>query len=235
MSKKDGKYSWKIWWLLIAVIIACVLIPVFISLFYDWLPQWLNKTRFKTHITAGDMLSFCAAALSAIGTIFLGCITFKQAKQLADQEDKREKSNVKRPFIIVDGVYTDKELKNHISCNDNEFSASLSEDKCFIVFKNIGTGPALKVKMDFLTFGECEEDISLTYLLPENTITISLKPSAHSHQSVSNITYENMVGFKYRQNIEINGSSEQNFDDLQECTEEYYKISVSQTYPQEEI
>lgn len=181
------------------------------------------------------MLSFCAAALSSIGTIFLGCVTLKQTRQLADQEDKREKANVKRPFIIVDGVYADKELKNRISCKDSAFSAPLSEDKCFIVFKNIGTGPALKVKMDFLTFGECEEDFSLKYLLPEHTITVSLKPSANSHQSVSNITYENMVGFIYRQNIGIYGSAEQNFDEISECTEEYYKITVSQTYPQEEI
>ncbi|MBR2883680.1 MAG: hypothetical protein IKB93_02700 [Clostridia bacterium] len=235
---RKSKNSFNPKWFLIAVIIVCFLCPFAIRVSYDILPEYLGAICFKTHITAGDMLSFCAAALSSIGTIFLGYVTFKQTEKLANQEDDREKADVKRPYFTIENVYTDSKCSDEFCWDGNMYRGSAEKGKCYVVLRNYGEGPAVKTQFNnYSYFGDGENLKRRCQTIGANsyfTIDIDISNIVSEYESKKKLnpeepltvefTYQNILESEYSQSFEIDGWFPRNMDNV----EEYYNFSVSQ-------
>ena len=169
----------------IAGIVAIILMIVLLILFFD---------KIKSIVPC----------VSAFGTLFLGCVSFWQTHQVKRRDDIYQKSNTKRPYLVISDV---RFCDRVIGFEDNSYSIVDMTKKQHVVveLKNEGEGIAANLKFDKKDcFGDmCEELKIRKCISPGGTfqIKIPIEKAKEDFKSKIEFYYQNIVGFTYNQEL----------------------------------
>lgn len=209
---RRGKMGWFV--ALMVVFIVFAVFPIVVT-FCTHPPASLD--RIGDVWREEGISSYYAAAVTALPTFLLSCLTLIQSRRLFEIENRRECENTKRPYFVIGGIvrndannpkalsYCDHDAKYTDSFPDSDRIQWYN-----IRLENIGDGLAVR----FVTkteFGEAqqiekyvreEKAITLRYAAEKYSGTTNLAKHGESQKELV-ITYENIVGVKFQQAIRI--------------------------------
>lgn len=192
-------------WILLGCIAVFFIAPILINVLYKFsAPVPLLAVNWD----ARDALSYFGSALGGLGTILLGVITVRLTKQIKASEDDRTNANTKRPFFIITEItvpegstYVWGRAQNGYMLNYK--NAGYSSIKVV----NVGDGPANNLTILPWGFGEVPKEHRPNYCVPPDgfcMIPIRLQTKQSSSSQKISIIYENIIGYAYSQQIELN-------------------------------
>ena len=180
-----------------------------------------------------DVLGFYGGFLAFVGTVILGALALRMDRKSYD----KDMANTKCPFFIITSVDKihpiGKSVIYPLPIADRAYHDNIkSKDLFRINLKNIGDGPALNLVNKYenskfannnfpvLNNDDMNYYIEITYGEMEKV--------ANNENGVIPISYENIVGYRYIQNIEIGLENIFDLDnDGNPETSEYSELTIS--------
>lgn len=161
------------------------------------------------------LLAFSECTVAVAPALVLSLLAYQQDKRLADQEACRNRENTKRPFFVIDRVLiraTGQKLKDTKATYSYENAESDALPEFTICLKNAGDGPAVRLTRSNEVFGEAQPTEHLVAAGDEfelrfrpqcfNNVNPEYGKTGECTREVV-LTYENIIGVKYRQTIEV--------------------------------
>lgn len=185
--------------------------------------------------------SIIGSIIAVIGAIAVMCISNKkakinndaslaEAKAIAKMEEEQHNANTRRPFFIIEKVAIDNKFITP-SVNGYEYEGK-GIKKVQISIKNLGEGVACALTYTPYGFGRIPEESRPKYYIAENE-TFELSQTIKEKIKSFDITiyYENLLGYKYSQNIKINVNDTY----LEDKDDDYFmKLNISYLSSQEQ-
>ena len=210
---------------ILGVVISMFLVPMLIV--HILFKINLNIPFLQAEWSAGELLGYIAGFEIFLGTSCLSVLALVQNEIEKDKNSFLEKSNIKRPFFIIDRVtYKDGKNEKNVIFDKNRyvFSAECSKH-CYVYLRNVGEGIANEFRYEPYGFGRIPEYEKPTKCIPINEeccIPISLHSKDGSLKTKTyHILYKNVVGICYKQNLIVEADITYNPKILGEPGSEY--------------
>ncbi len=156
---------------------------------------------------AGDALGYVGAILSAIAatlmsaaTVYIAYKSYQQSRLFQQKEEDRECANTLYPVFIIERVESDGE-----TIEPSEGKYLIKNLNADIYLRNIGIGPAFKVKYvnkfgRKVKFSDWDDNHTVVQT-KDVTTPISIKENTREKDYSKTLRYENILGYVYEQKL----------------------------------
>lgn len=215
-------------------------------------PIWINAlfnreapfSFLRVEWCVTDALTYFGSVIMGLGTIFLGIITLDQAEKIDKLTTEKENANTKRPFFIIEGVFSSENEKIPWEHGDNGFTYSSSKRITpYVKITNVGDGVANNLTFPNHGFGKMRDpkiNLPAHCIPPGSSCFVRLFWSSDTRVHSVTLKYQNLIGYTYSQEIEyrfdrdfIGGERvEIAPNEFEAELIEQYKANVFNIYPQ---
>lgn len=161
---------------------------------------------FVARCSFDGLLGYAGTVFGAVATTALAVASVWQTRQAYKGEERRERENTKRPFLVVRSVECDGRAVTPTGTGAIECEAT-EESPCIrIALKNVGDGPANNYKWEVDGFGASRDPFEEHSCIPANegaVHSVRIPVNGSSGEIIKAIDYENMLGCRYRQVLRI--------------------------------
>lgn len=199
LNEKMKKHPYRCGFL--CVLLVLVIIPIFI-----WIPYLIGDNLIvliHTSLEVGDVLGFYGAALTFLGTTYLGMVAFKQNEHHNKAQSDLDNANTLTPYLTISKVSMSK--KDVAPAPFEKSHYVLPGNKAVVHIENIGQGLAIQLSYKHW-FGKLHdpEDNQLNINLAINdSFSIPIRVNTDNVGEIKEkiITYQNIIGFRYEQTL----------------------------------
>jgi len=199
-------------------IVAIIIVPLVINLLY----KIKSDSIFSTEWDAGDALSFYGGVLTLIGSVLVSAIALIQTYRLNKMTEQRYYENTKRPYFNINEIFGTRDNGNgqwSFYYSGNSYCYSYKEQKknikLFVTLQNCGDGDAIEFTYNGAYLGD-DRGAKFATILKDSKYTVEKTISLSKNKVIIPISYKNILGCKYTQDIRIDTSREINEEDAEE-------------------
>ena len=161
---------------------------------------------FVSRCSFDGLLGYAGTVLGAAATTALAVVSVRQTRWAYEGEERRERENTKRPFLVMRSVECAGRAATPTGAGAIECEAT-EESSCIkIALKNVGDGPANNYKWEVDGFGAPRDPFEEHSCIPANegaVHSVRIPVNGSSGEIIKAIDYENILGCRYQQVLRI--------------------------------